>query len=509
MNEPHRILPEDPFNRELENNVHPPGWNNPEPAPRYNLVVIGAGTAGLVCAAGAAGLGARVALIERHLMGGDCLNVGCVPSKSLIRSARAAADVRDAENFGIHVPGGYDVDFSAVMKRVRRVRAGISPNDSAIRFSNDLGVDVFFGDGCFRGPRAVQVGGAVLRFRKAVIATGARAIEPPVEGLSEAGFLTNETVFSLTKLPSRLAVIGGGPLGCELAQAFGRLGCNVSLLHRGPRIMAREDADAARIIEGSLRKDGVKLFLSCGVRRVEKTDAGKIVHLETGSEKEQITVDEILIGAGRVPNVSGLGLEAAKVKYDGKAGVKVDEYLRTSNPSIFAAGDICSPYRFTHTADAQARIVIQNALFWGRKRSSTLTVPWCTYTDPEIAHVGMYEEDAREKGIPFQTFTVPMSDVDRAVTDGETDGMVRIHVRKGGGRILGATIVAHHAGEMISEISTAMGAKMGLGSLSGVIHPYPTQAEAIRKAADAYNRTRLTPGIKRFFETVLKWQRRR
>jgi pyruvate/2-oxoglutarate dehydrogenase complex dihydrolipoamide dehydrogenase (E3) component len=502
-----RVVPGDRFNKELEGNVHPPDWTNPEPVSRYNLVVIGAGTAGLVTAAGAAGLGAKVALVERHLMGGDCLNVGCVPSKCLIRSARAAADVRDAADFGIRVPGGYDVDFGAVMERMRRLRAGISVNDSAKRFSEELGVDVFLGNARFTGADAVQVSDAVLRFRKAVIASGARAFEPGIEGLAEAGFLTNETVFSLTERPERLAVIGAGPLGCELAQAFQRLGCRVSLLQRGPRIMSREDQDAARIVEESMLRDGIDLLLSCEIKRVDKKGNGKNLHLVSEGKEKRITVDEILVGAGRVPNVDGLGLDAARVEYDDRQGVKVDEYLRTSNPAIFAAGDICSPYRFTHTADAQARIVIQNALFWGRRRSSALTVPWCTYTDPEIAHVGMYEEDAREKDIAVDTFTIPMGDVDRAVADGETDGMVRIHVRKGSDRILGATIVARHAGEMISEISAAMEARMGLGVFSSVIHPYPTQAEAIRKAADAYNRTRLTPGVKRIFETVLKWKR--
>jgi pyruvate/2-oxoglutarate dehydrogenase complex dihydrolipoamide dehydrogenase (E3) component len=507
MSEQDLITPADRYNRELGENVHPSRWVNPEPVRKYNLVVIGAGTAGLVTAAGAAGLGAKVALVERHLMGGDCLNVGCVPSKCIIRSSRAAADVRDAEDFGVRVPSGHDVDFEAVMRRMRMLRAGISVNDSARRFSEELGVDVFLGDAKFAGPGTVQVGDAILRFRKAVIATGARAFEPGTEGLAEAGFLTNETIFSLTKRPERLAVIGAGPLGCELAQAFQRLGCRVSLLQRGPRIMSREDQDAARIVEESMLRDGVELLLSCGVKRVEKTPEGKTLHLECNGEKKRITVNEILVGTGRVPNVDGLNLEAARVVYDDRKGVKVDEYLRTSNPLIFAAGDICSPYRFTHTADAQARIVIQNALFWGRRRSSTLTVPWCTYTDPEIAHVGMYEEDALKKDIPVDTFTIPMSDVDRAVADGETKGMVRIHVGKGGDRILGATIVARHAGEMISEISVAMQAKMGLGALSGVIHPYPTQAEAIRKAADAYNRTRLTPGVKRLFEMILRWKR--
>jgi pyruvate/2-oxoglutarate dehydrogenase complex dihydrolipoamide dehydrogenase (E3) component len=503
-----RVTPQDEFNQALEGNVHPPDWVNPEPAARYNLVVIGAGTAGLVTAAGAAGLGAKVALVEKHLMGGDCLNVGCVPSKCLIRSARAAADVRDAGDFGINIASGYEVDFGRVMERMRRLRSGISTNDSAKRFSEDLGVDIFLGNGSFAGPDSVMVDGITLRFNKAVITSGARAFELPIEGLAEAGFLTNETVFSLTERPARLAVIGGGPLGCELAQTFQRLGSRVSLLEMSPQILSREDPDAARIVESAMAADGVDLVLSCDIKKVEISAEGKIIYLECAGQEKQIVVDDILIGVGRVPNVEGLELESVGVQYDPRIGVQVDDRLRTTNPRIYAAGDICFPFKFTHTADAMARIVIQNALFWGRKKTSALTIPWCTYTDPEIAHVGMYEADAAKAGIQVDTYTIPMSDVDRAIAEGETEGMVRIHVKKGTDRILGATIVARHAGEMISEVSVAMRAKLGLGVLSGVIHPYPTQAEAIRKAADAYNRTKLTPRVKGIFEKILLWQRR-
>ena len=501
------LTPLDEYNATLEENVHPPEWVNPEPAPRYNLVVIGAGTAGLVTAAGAAGLGAKVALIEKNLMGGDCLNVGCVPSKCLIRSARAAADVRAAKEYGIKVPGGCEVDFGAVMERMRRLRAGISANDSARRFSEDLGVDVFLGQGTFTGPGTVEVDGKALRYKKAVITTGARAFELPVPGLAEVGYLTNETVFNLTEKPARLAVIGSGPLGCELAQTFQRLGSQVYLLEVGPQILPREDRDAANMVEASMVRDGVELVLSCNIKKVDENSEGKVISFECDELERVIKVDEILVAVGRVPNIDGLGLENVGVTADERLGVKVDEFLRTSNPHIYAAGDICSPYKFTHTADFLARIVIQNALFWGRKRTSALTIPWCTYTDPEVAHVGMYEGDAAAKGIEVDTITVPMSEVDRAIAEGETEGMVRIHLKKGTGKILGATIVARHAGEMISEISVAMAAKMGLGALASVIHPYPTQAEGIRKAGDAYNRTKLTPTVKKVFSAILKWQR--
>ena len=500
------VLPKDELNGRLVANVHPSDWINPEPVPRYNLVVIGAGTAGLVTAAGAAGLGAKVALIERELLGGDCLNVGCVPSKALIRSARAAAQVRDAAQFGINVPPGVQVDFPAVMKRLRRLRAGISPHDSAARF-RDLGVDVYLGLAAFTGASTVEVDGKTLRFRRAVIATGARAHRPPIPGLAEAGFLTNETVFALTELPPRLAVIGAGPIGCELAQAFARFGSRVHVLGNHPQLLPREDPDAGERVEKALQRDGVVLTLNCQIDRVETRGHEKVVYLSCGHGRQQVVVDEILIGAGRVPNVDGLNLDAVGVRHDKREGVAVNDRLQTTNPNIYAAGDVCSRFKFTHAADAMARIVIQNALFKGRAKASALIIPWCTYTDPEIAHIGLYEHEARERGIACRTFTLELADVDRAVLDGEDEGFVKVLVSSRGDKILGATIVAAHAGEMISELTLAMVGRLGLGTIARTIHPYPTQAEAIKKAGDAYNRTRLTPTVKWLFENWLAWSR--
>lgn len=502
------VSPLDQYNEDLVANLRPPDWVNPEPQPRYHLVVIGAGTAGLVSAAGAAGLGAKVALVERHLMGGDCLNYGCVPSKAIIRSSRVYADIRDASLFGLKISGAAEVDFAAVMERMRRLRAEISPHDSAARFRG-LGVDVFLGEAKFSGPDSVEVGGKTLRFRKAVIATGGRAALPPVPGLPEAGYLTNETVFSLTERPARLLVMGGGPIGCELAQAFQNLGCHVTLLHKHPRIMNREDGDAAALIQETFQREGIGLILNARPLEVTKTINGKLVKYESDGHQGEIEVDEILIGAGRAPNVEGLNLEAAGVSYEaGKGrGVLVNDQLQTTNPRIFAAGDICLPYKFTHLADFTARIVIQNALFLGRKKLSALTIPWCTYTDPEVAHVGLNEAEAAKQGIPVTTFIKPLSEVDRAILDGETEGFVKIHVKEGADKILGATIVARHAGEMISEITAAMVGNIGLGTLSAVIHPYPTQAEAIRQTGDLYNRTRLTPRVKWLFARFLAWRR--
>lgn len=505
MNSVPEVGPMDKYNETLVYNVHPPDWSNPEPAPRYNLVVIGAGTAGLVTAAGAAGLGAKVALVERHLMGGDCLNYGCVPSKGIIRSSRICADVLNAKLFGVNIPDGPEVDFAMVMERMRHLRARISHHDSAKRFRG-LGVDVFLGEACFSGPDTVRVGGKILRFKKAVIATGARPVKPQIEGLAEAGYLTNETVFSLTKRPKDLAVIGGGPLGCELAQAFQRLDCKVTLIHKYSHIMNREDPDAAEILQRIFIKEGIHLILNSKPTRVFKTAEGKVIRFESDGKTGEIEIGEILVGAGRDPNVENLNLEVAGVEYD-KKGVVVNDKLQTTNPRIYAAGDVCLKSKFTHMADAAARIVIQNALFFGRKKLSALTIPWCTYTDPEIAHVGISEKDAKSMGLEVNTFIRLLSEVDRAILDGEEEGFIKIIVKKGTDKILGATIVARHAGEMINEISLAMVAKVGLGTIANVIHPYPTQAEAIKQTADAYNRTRLTPFLKKVFTRWFAWTR--
>ena len=501
-----KVHPKDQYNKILVDNVYPPEWENPRSAGRYNLVVIGAGTAGLVCAAGAAGLGAKVALIEKHLLGGDCLNMGCVPSKAILRSSRAAAEIHMAGRFGVRLNGDSEVDFSAVMERMRRLRSRISHNDSARRFKG-LGVDVYLGAGRFTGEDWIEVGGEQLNFSRAVIATGARAVELPIEGLAAAEYLTNETVFSLTERPNRLAVIGGGPIGCEMAQAFRRLGSDVTLFQMTDHLLDREDMDAADILQTAFLREGIRLLLKSKPEKVEVTGEGKVITFEHAGKSEKVVVDQILLGVGRAPNVEGLDLEVAGVDYDKHRGVFVNDHLQTSNRRIYAAGDICLQYKFTHTADVSARIVIQNALFLGHKKLSALTIPWVTYTDPEIAHVGLYERDAEEMGIAVDTLTKPLGAVDRATLDGEEEGFVRIHLKKGTDKILGATVVARHAGEMINEISLAMVGKLGLKTIAAVIHPYPTQAEAIKHLADEYNRSRLTPFLRSIFITWLSLRR--
>ena len=481
-----------PHERALLANVRPPEWQNPTPSGPYHLLVIGAGPAGLVAARAAAALGAKVALIERERLGGDCLNTGCVPSKALIRTARVYAEMRNAGNFGATSPDAVRVDFPAAMERMRRIRARISRIDSASRLTSE-GIELYFGNARFIGRDSVDVGGTRLRFKKALIATGSRSMLPTIPGLAAAGYLTNESVFDLTELPPSLLVIGGGPLGCELAQAFARFGARTIIAHDEPLFLPKEERDAAQMVSDALARDGVEIHLNSKAVNVRTEGARKFVELVNDGNRRVIGVDQILTGIGRAPAVLGLNLEAAGVAYDGVAGIHVDDFLRSSNPCIYAAGDVCLEHKFTDTADASARIVVQNALFLGRKRMSALTIPWCTYTDPEIAHVGLYVKQARQRNIPVKTFTVPMHDVDRAIADGEEDGFVKIHVREGSDTILGATIVARHAGDMINSISLAMVAGIGLRTLSRVIHTYPTQAEAIKQAADAYTRTRLTP----------------
>jgi pyruvate/2-oxoglutarate dehydrogenase complex dihydrolipoamide dehydrogenase (E3) component len=501
------VLPLDEYNRRLVVNVHPANWVNPIPQNNYDLVVIGAGTAGLVVAAGVAGLGLglRVALIEKNLMGGDCLNVGCVPSKCLVRSARVVGEMWRGHDLGITTEA--TADFAAVMERMRRLRSDISHHDSVPRFQA-LGIDVFLGQGSFSGQNLITVNGQALRFKKAVIATGATAACPAIPGLAAAGFLTNETVFSLTKRPDRLAVIGGGPIGCELAQAFRRFGSEVILLQQGTQLLSKADPAAAAVIQQTFINEGIKLILGCQIERVEQSSQGKIIYWQSHGQQESIIVDEILVGAGRVPNITGLNLAAAGVKYDVR-GVQVNDYLQTTNPQIYAAGDICLEEKFTHAADVAARTVIKNMLFapWGlgRAKFSTQTIPSVTFTDPEVAQVGLTALTAKQRGIVIETIEIPLSKVDRAVTDGETAGFFKIHHQKGSDRIVGATIVAAHAGEMISLITMAIEGKLGLSKLSSIIYPYPTQAEGIKKAADSYRRTLLTTRTKKLLKLITKF----
>lgn len=461
----------------------------------YNVVVIGAGTAGLVTAAGTAGLGGRVALVERHRMGGDCLNTGCVPSKALIASARAAQHVREGRRWGLESQEPR-FRFEDVMERVRERRARLAPHDSQERFES-LGVDVFRGAARFVSPREVEVGGQRLRGRNFVIASGSRAGLPPIEGLAEARPFTNETIFDeLRERPARLIVLGGGPIGCELGQAFARLGVQVTILEALPRLLDKEDEDAAAVVRRQLESEGVKVVTGARVQRASRTGGITRVDLEAASTLE---AEALLVAAGRRPNVEDLGLEAAGVAFDAK-GVKVNAHLETSQPHIYAAGDVTGGYQFTHLADHHARTVVRNVLIpWVKTKADTSALPWCTYTSPEVARVGLSEAEARQQGVPHEVWVQPMSEVDRAVLENEEAGFAKVLTAAGRDRILGVTLVAERAGDLIHEFALAMKAGVGLKGISSTIHAYPTFAEVARKAADRYQKSRLTPRARRLF----------
>jgi pyruvate/2-oxoglutarate dehydrogenase complex dihydrolipoamide dehydrogenase (E3) component len=492
----------DPYDQQVISNCHPPDYSNPVTAGKYNLVAIGGGAAGLVSAGGAGSLGAKSALIERTLTGGDCLNTGCVPSKALIRAARAVYDLRIANEFGVRFTSDLQIDpstFAAAMERMRRLRARISFVDSIEHFSRKYKVEVFLGAARFISPTAIEVGGKKLIFDRAVIATGGRPAEPPIPGLKDAGFYTNETIFKLTALPARMAIIGGGTTGCELGQTFQRFGCAITIINDAGQILPREDHDAAGIVHRQLEGEGMAIINRAEILRVEPRGADKAIIFSRDGRISEVVCQAILLAAGRAPNIEGLNLESAGVSYSAD-GVIVDDHLRTSNPRIYAAGDICSKHKYTHAADAMARIVLRNALSFGHSKIGVM--PSVTFTDPEVAHTGYNEADAQDAGFEVATITEHFNDLDRAILDGEDEGFARIHYDRRTGRILGGTIVARHAGEMISELTLAITHGLKMGALAKTIHPYPTQSEALRKIGDAYNRTKLKPWLLKFLK---KW----
>lgn len=446
---------------------------------RYDLVVIGGGTAGLVSSAIAAELGARVLLVERSLLGGDCLVAGCVPSKALIRCARAAASVREVARFGIHGVGEPRVDFPEVMRRLREKRARIAHHDS-VRAFEGRGVEVVFGEARFTGRRSVEINGTSVEFVRAILATGSRPRRPAIEGLGEEDYLTNETVFGLEELPERLAVIGGGPLGCELAQAFARLGSTVTLIEKSERVMGPEDADAAELLARSMSADGVRVLTGGEARRVEHEDGRKVLLVGEGSSEQRIVATHVLAGVGREAITEGLDLDRAGIETR-RHGVVVNDRLRTSNRRVYAAGDCCLKAKFTHTADASARIAVRNALFFGWNKSSGMIIPRCTYTSPEIASVG---DPGDADGT--STVKIELGDVDRAIVDGAEEGWLKVTYRERSGKIVGAVLVGDHAGDMISIVTATMKLEGTLKDLSETIFPYPTVGEVARMAGDEY-----------------------
>ncbi len=503
-----RLLPDDADDQALLALVHPGDWQNPTPRRCYDLAVLGGGSGGLVAAAAAAGLGARVALVERDLLGGDCLNAGCVPSKTLLRSAHWAAEMRRGPDLGWTTSFNHPATPSEVLRRVRRVRAALAPTDSARRFRDDLGVDVFFGEARFFAKNRVEVDGVGLGFRRAIIATGARPNRPLIAGLDPAEILTNETIFALAQPPRRLVVLGGGPVGCELAQAFARLGTQCLLVQRNKRLLPREEEDASNLVESALRADGVEILLEAELESAVRRPEGLVAEIRQGKQTRSVIVDSLLVATGRRPNTEALHLDSAGIATRNDGSIATDTRLRTANRRVFAVGDVTLSERFTHAADASARIAVRNALFFGRSRYLPERIPRSTYTDPEVASIGLLPTEAQGRGIAYETLEVRFEENDRARTEEQVAGFVRAHFAPKSGKLLGATVVGDHAGDLIGEFAVLLAAVMPLSRLADVVHPYPTRAEAVRRIGDLYNRRRLTPRAARLLRAIARLPRR-
>ncbi len=486
------VYPGAAFDAKWQQLVYPVDYINPTPDGRYNLIVIGAGPAGLITAIGSAGLGAKVALVERKAMGGDCLNVGCVPSKAILSAAIRFAGQTDA--------------FTRAMAWLREVRAGIAHHDSVERY-REQGVEVYLGGASLTADGCVEVhsgsGMQKLEATRIVLTTGSRAAMPPIAGLLEAAPLTNETVFDMTEQPASMVIIGAGAIGCELSQAFARLGIKVYLLDVAARILAGEEPEASEILQASSEALGIDIRVSVQIEKITTTGTIKTVHLQDGGS---IDAEQILVAAGRAPNLERLNLEAAGVNYT-SAGVEVDHKLRTSNKKILAAGDICSAQKLTHYADAQARIAIANALFLPTASRKGMQVPRCTYTTPEVAHLGMTKSQAERQGLKFQAWRVEWADMDRAKAENETVGFVEVLTKTGKDKIIGATIVGKQAGDLLAPLAVMQANNLGLASAGKALLPYPTRGEYLRRLADQYNRTRLTPLVANLMRRWLSWRR--
>ncbi|RCX28092.1 FAD-dependent oxidoreductase [Thioalbus denitrificans] len=480
------------------------GWPRPSRFD-YNLLVIGGGSAGLVSAYIAATVKARVALVERHRMGGDCLNTGCVPSKTLIRTARVLDEIRRAPEFGLRETRA-EFDFAEVMERVRSKIRQVAPHDSAERYTA-LGVECIRGDARLTGPWSVEVDGRPLTARRIIIATGARPAVPNLPGLRDTDFLTSDSVWDLRERPRRLVVLGGGPIGCELAQAFARLGSHVTLVQRGPRLLPKEDADAAAAVAGRFEREGVTVLTGHAAQRVDAVR--KVLLCRRGEAEVEVPFDRLLVALGRTPNTAGLGLEALGVELAPNGALRPDAFMQSSLPTLYCAGDVAGRWQFTHTAAHQAWYAAVNALFGGLKRFrlDDRVIPWATYTDPEVGRVGLNEQEARERGIPVEVTTFHLDDLDRAIVDSEAQGFVKVLTKPGSDRILGATIVGAHAGELIAEFVLAMKHNLGLGKILGTIHVYPTLMEANKYAAGAWKRAHAPERALRWLERYHRWRR--
>ena len=491
-------LTDEAHDRRLLHATRPADWQNPQPTDRYHLVVVGGGTGGQVAAAVASNLGARVALVEARALGGDRIHSGSVPSHGLLRAARGWHDTkRAASDFGGPTACA-EGDFDRVMERLRRLRADIAGTDGAERF-REMGVDVFFGQGRFVAGDELEVDGVRLRFRKAIVATGARPALPEIDGLAETPHLTSETIFSLAERPASLGVVGGGPVGCELSQAFARFGSNVALWEQQEGLLTKDDAEAASVVESALRRDEVGVELGAQVTAVRPVEEGVEVTFDRDGREQLCQVKRLLLAAGRRPNVEGLGLEAAGVDY-GPEGITVDARLRSTNKNVYAVGDVVSSRHFTHLAMMQARLAVRNALFLGRRKATGLVIPRCTYTDPELAHVGHTRASAEASGHEVQTLTLRMEQVDRARLDGDSEGFLRLHMERGTDRILGGTLVCEGAGELIGQLGFAMTHGLGLARFVDTVFPYPTRSDIFRRAGEQWRRQKLTPTVSKLFD---------
>ncbi len=473
----------------------------------YNLVVIGAGAAGLVTSYIAATVRAKVALIEKHRMGGECLNTGCVPSKALIRSAKILSHVRRAGEFGFD-SGDIQFDFARVMERVQKIIGKIEPHDSVERYSQ-LGVECISGDAKIVSPYSVEVNGKILTTKRIVIASGARPFVPPISGLESVRYLTSDTIWEIRELPNRLVVLGGGPIGCELAQTFCRLGSTVTQVEMLPQVMGREDADVAGLIQGKLESEGVRVLTGHRAKAVKVDEGRKILVCECDGRDVCVDFDDILVAVGRAANISGFGLEELGVEISPRKTIQADEFLRTSIPTIYCAGDVVGPYQFTHVAAHQAWFAAVNALFGGVKsfKVDYRVIPWTTYTDPEVARVGLNETDAKEKGIAFELTRYNIEELDRAIADSEDHGFIKVLTKPGTDKILGVTIVGARAGDIIAEYVLAMKQGLGLNKILSAIHIYPTMAEANKYAAGEWKKAHAPEKILRWLEKYHIWMR--
>lgn len=479
-----------------------------------NMVVIGAGSAGLVSSYIAAAVKAKVTLVEKHKMGGDCLNTGCVPSKALIKAARTVNDIHKAKDLGIHVAEP-TIDFPAVMERVRQVIRDIEPHDSVERYSS-LGVDCLQGEAKIISPWEVSVDGKTITTRNIVIATGARPFVPPIPGLDQLDYLTSDNLWGINELPKRLLVLGGGPVGCELAQAFSRLGSKVTIVMRRSHLMPREDEDVSEFVRRKFIEEGIEVLtdhqpVSFEIREGENTVLLETTDKSTDENKtKEVSFDKVLVALGRKANTEKLGLENLDIELNPNGTVTVDEYLRSRYPNIYACGDVAGPYQFTHTASHQAWYVAVNALFGRFKKFKVdySVVPWATFTDPEVAHVGLSEADARAKGIPYEITKYGIDDLDRAIADNTAEGFVKVLTVPGKDKILGVTIVGYHAGDLLTEFVTAMKQGLGLKKILGTIHSYPTISEANKFAAGEWSRAHAPQLLLKWVEKFHGWQRK-